>query len=727
MASTIDGPGSARFQSVALDGNVSWDELAASGLSKELVEALPHAPQGDCIFRGLPFKLGARPALLREGDQPVTVKMKDLKAQWLVFAHSSDIRPLDRDKDGFVSPNHGPGQLAEHAADYVLVYADGTEARAVIRRRHQLSALQRGWGENCVEAVAHGKPRTIRGAHEQPGPGWGHSQTRARANDSFPWTYWLWVWENPQPDKTITALRFEPGQGSVIVAGLSVGAASSSPLRWRSRRKTLLKLPPGVEFDPTLDDKGELTHVQLDLGQVISATPRAVYPNDNWQKTYNNAVPELSPGELVVEYTSHEDACFHLPGSGPVPVAQLEEKGKAGPLEVVRPADRTVTIRVIEQASGKPVAVKFHAHGEAGEYLPPNVLHRVPNSCWFEDYSPEFQHLGQHLCVYIDGETQVRAPLGKIYVEVSKGLEIRPVRQVLEVTESTRELTIKLEKVLPWREKGWVSADTHVHFLSPQTGLLEGAGEGVNVVNLLASQWGELMTNVGDFDGKTVFGAKEAGGDGEYLLRVGTENRQHIMGHISLLGYNGPIIAPMTTGGPDESALGDPVEVLLTEWARQCKAQDGVVVIPHFPNPRLENAATIVSGSADAVEMTAWGNLYGGVDPYSLSDWYRYLNNGYLVAAVAGTDKMSATTAVGTIRTYARIARDEEFTYDAWKEAIRRAETFVTYGPLLEFSVDGQGPGSRLAMSRSGGTVEVNWQVASVTVPMTRVQLMANG
>jgi len=28
--------------------------------------------------------------------------------------------------------------------------------------------------------------------------------------------------------------------------------------------------------------------------------------------------------------------------------------------------------------------------------------------------------------------------------------------------------------------------------------------------------------------------------------------------------------------------------------------------------------------------------------PYSLSDWYRYLNCGYLVAAVGGTDKMSA-------------------------------------------------------------------------------------
>jgi hypothetical protein len=235
------------------------------------------------------------------------------------------------------------------------------------------------------------------------------------------------------------------------------------------------------------------------------------------------------------------------------------------------------------------------------------------------------------------------------------------------------------------------------------------------------------MTNVGDFDGKTTHGSRETGGEGEYLVRVGTENRQHVLGHISLLGYNGNIIAPMTSGGPDESALGDPIEILLTEWARLCKKQDGIVILPHFPNPRLENAASIISGDIDGVEMTSWGNLYGGIDPYSLSDWYRYLNCGYFVAAVGGTDKMSATTAVGAIRTYAKIGDDVTFNYESWKKSIRNGNTFVTYGPLMEFTVDGKIPGSWIKMSSSGGTVDVTWKVASVTVPMTKVELMING
>jgi hypothetical protein len=396
-------------------------------------------------------------------------------------------------------------------------------------------------------------------------------------------------------------------------------------------------------------------------------------------------------------------------------------------LRVVAPARQHVTLRVVEKASGKAVPVKLHTHGEAGEYLAPIDRHRIPNPAWFEDYSVDFVHLGSHYCTYIPGETQINLPLGRVYVEVSKGFEIRPVRRIVEVTPETEEIVIEIEKVLPWREKGWVTADTHVHFLSPVTALLEGSAEGVNVINLLASQWGELMTNVGDFDGRTTWGSREAGGDGEYLVRVGTENRQHVLGHISLLGYEGNIIAPMTTGGPNESALGDPIQVLLTQWARQCHKQGGLVVLPHFPNPRLENAATIVEGEADAVEMTAWGDLYSGINPYSLSDWYRYLNCGYLVAAVGGTDKMSALTAVGTARTYARTDPRREFTYAAWMEAVRRGETFVTYGPLLEFNVDGHPMGSRIPMTASGGTVDVTWEVASVTVPMSRVELLVNG
>jgi hypothetical protein len=741
MPSVQDGPASSLFTPLKLRGNVPLSKLADIGISDEMLVGLAHAPSGACVAWGISFDIGDVVAI---SDQAVSVDLSPTTAQWLVFVHTSDLRPVQPGPDGFISPMRGEGQLAERAADYVMLYADSTEERVPIRRRFQIGMFQRRWGENCFEAVAHNKPHPRRAPHEQLSPGWGSGQTRVLQPDGGPglggqWVNWLWAWENPHRHKAVVGIRFEPVSGLVVVSAISAGDASSLPLRWQPRRKACLTLPDDDTFLFDVDPKGLLPQIQLDMGQVISAAPRLMYPNDTFAETYNNQIAEMSDSEVLIEYAAHPDACFHLSDGEVVPLSQVEG-GQTAALQAVAPATQRVTLRAVEREGGNPVPVKLHVHGEWGEYLAPVDRHRILNPAWFEDYSVDFFHLAQpqlgmafrepihgHSCTYIPGETNIDLPLGKVYIEVSKGFEIRPVRKVVEVTPSSREIVLEIEKVLPWREKGWVTADTHVHFLSPMSALLEGSAEGVNVVNLLASQWGELMTNVGDFDGQTTWGSQEAGGDGEYLVRVGTENRQHVLGHISLLGYRGRIIAPMTSGGPDESALGDPIEVLLTEWARQCKKQGGVVVLPHFPNPRAEHAASVVSGDVDALEMTSWGDLYGGIDPYSLSDWYRYLNCGYLVAAVGGTDKMSASTAVGTVRTYAHIGPSEPFTYETWMEAIRRAETFVTYGPLLEFFIEGHPMGSGIEMSANGGTVDVTWQVASVTIPISRVELIVNG
>ena len=597
-----------------------------------------------------------------------------------------------------------------------------------IRERFHIGMFRQTWGENCIESVAHHKPRPVRSHHDQATEAWGNSQTKVTAADRGNWINWLWAWENPHPDKKIKGIRFEPlNKTSIILSAISAGKVQSNPLRWKSRQKAILTLPADNVYDPTLDAYGLLSQIKLDLGQIISATPRLLYPDNEWSQTYNNKVPEKSKREIIVEYTAHPDAVFHINDQHSIPVSDIKTNSIQGIIKPISPANKKVKVRVVEKGSNKPVPVKFHAHGASDEYLAPVDRHRQPNNAWFEDYSVDFVHRGTHNCSYIPGETLINVPLGKVFIEISKGFEIKPVRKVVDITAEINEVTIEIEKVLNWREKGWVTADTHVHFLSTSSAMLEGSAEGVNIVNLLASQWGELMTNVGDFDGKTTFGSKEAGGDGEYLVRVGTENRMHVMGHISLLGYEGSIIAPMTTGGADESAIGDPIEILLTEWAQQCKKQDGVVVLPHFPNPRLENAASIVNGTIDGVEMTSWGNLYGGISPYSLTDWYRYLNCGYFVAAVGGTDKMSAGTAVGTVRTYAKIDDNKEFSYDAWKESVRKGQTFVTYGPLVEFLVDGNTSGSQMDMSSNGGTVDITWKVASITVPMTRVEMIVNG
>lgn len=725
---TLDyGPSSPLFEPLDITGNLDISKIDSTVLSERMAEAAKSAPTGNSVAWGIPFNIDEQIIYLKY--KPFKLNTTPCSANWIIFLHTSDQQDLNMRVDGFYEkPFRGTGQLNEEVANYFVIYEDNKEARLPIRQRYHIGMFQQSWGENCIESVAHHKPESVGFYRKITNSQWGETQTRVKMDDRGNWINWLWAWENPNPEKKIKGFRFEPlNKSPLIISAITIGHVSSNPLRWNSRQKAIFSLPKGSISNPASDGINQFANVQIDLGQVISVIPRLIYPDSDWPHSYNNRVPEKTENEIIIEYTAHPDAMFHLSDMEPIPISRLINNENNRLLRVIKPANQKVKIHVIEKGSGKLVPVKFHAHGESGEYLAPMDRHRQPNYEWFADYSVDFVHQGTHTCTYITGETSIKLPLGKVYLEISKGFEIEPIRKVIEISPKTEIISIEINKTLLWREKGWVTADTHVHFLTPGSAMLEGSAEGVNIVNLLASQWGELMTNVGDFDGKTTLGSKILGGDGEYLVRIGTENRQHVMGHISLLGYEGNIITPMATGGPDESALGDPVEILLTEWAMQCKNQDGIVVLPHFPNPRLENAAAIVSGYVDGVEMTSWDNLYRGINPYSLTDWYRYLNCGYFVAAVGGTDKMSARTAVGTIRTYAKIRDNHKFTYEEWKDSIRRGHTFVTYGPLLEFDVEGKPAGSQITMSPNGGTVNINWEVASVTIPMSRVELIVNG
>ena len=723
-----DGPHSSLFTTIQIEGNLELSELADPEISKSMSDAVQYAPFGNGTSWGIPFDISKRVIFIK--DDSYAVKVKPISTNWLVFLHTSDAIDMEQSNEGFYKkPFKGIGFLNEHAANYYIIYGDGEEVSVPIRQRHQIGMFQiHKFGENCTESKAHHKPIPARAHHEQMNRDWGRSQRRILSIDRSNWINWLWAWENPHPHKKIEGFRFESmNKTPLVLSAISAGSVNSNPLRWQSRKKAILTLQEEEKFNPVLDEDGLLSQIKLDLGQIISANHRLLYPDQEWQTTHNHKLPETLNREILIEFTAHPEACFHLYNNTRIPVSKIDIVKKQYDIRPVTPASHLVKLRVVEKNSTKPVPVKIHIHGESGEYLPPVDRHRIPNTAMFEDYSTDLVYGRNHYCTYISGETDIKLPLGKIYVEISKGFEIKPFRKVVPVASGTEEITIELEKVIYWREKGWVTADTHVHFLSPATALLEGAAEGVNVVNLLASQWGELMTNVGDFDGRTTFGSKESCGDGEYLVRVGTENRQHVLGHISLLGYEGKIISPLATGGPDESALGDPIEVLLTEWGKQCIAQNGVVVLPHFPHPRMENAAAIVTGNVHGVEVARTDNFYQGINPYSLTDWYRYLNCGYFTAAVGGTDKMDAEMPLGAIRTYAKIDDNLEFTYDQWKESVIKGHTFVTCGPLMDITADGQPMGSKIEISAGGGTVDFSWEVASITLPMTHVELIVNG
>jgi hypothetical protein len=401
-----------------------------------------------------------------------------------------------------------------------------------------------------------------------------------------------------------------------------------------------------------------------------------------------------------------------------VPGQELPARTGGARVEVLEREKAWIHGRVLDTTTQRPTPVRLAFRSKDGRYIPPYGHRTEINSAWFQDYGADVNWNDSSFAV-VDGTFQIELPVGEVYLEMTKGFEYNGVRRKLTIEAHQRELDLEISPLVNFRSQGWVSADSHVHFLSPSTAILEGQAEGLNLINLLAAQWGDLFTNVGDIPQGPLVSH-----DGDTMVWVGTENRQHILGHLGLLGGHGAPVYPMSASGPGESYIGDPLWSTLSEWADACRQREGLVVAVHFPYPTAELAADIVMDKIDAVEL--WPtDMSEHFNNLRFLEWYRYLNCGYRLPAVGGTDKMGAWTPVGANRGYAYIGQDE-FSFPNWAKAVRQGNTFMTSGPLLLFHADGKSPGAEISLGAGGGSVEVEARARSY-VPFHRLEVIMNG
>ena len=109
----------------------------------------------------------------------------------------------------------------------------------------------------------------------------------------------------------------------------------------------------------------------------------------------------------------------------------------------------------------------------------------------------------------------------------------------------------------------------------------------------------------------------------------------------------------------------------------------------------------------------------------STEGWYNFLNLGYRMLPDAGSD-FPYMDLPGVVRNYAKI--DGPFSAEAWFAAFRRGHMYVTNGPLLEFTVNGQPMGAEVKVTR-GASLEV---VAEADLnpdvdALSHVELVAHG
>jgi hypothetical protein len=687
-------------------------------------ERFASLPRGQIEGWGIPFKLASQRArkamiVLPAAKPAASGRAIEIPigkpASYICLLHTTAGRDEDR-----LAPSIG-----DLLATYIVRFKDGEEHSIPIRRRFEVGPSTGGWGGMPFAAVplAQPFPELLPG---QQFP-WGSAQTGVFGRAKPHWIS-VCALQNPEPEKVIDSLVFcSNGPDAVAIFAITLYHHPAHPLRHLRRETFRLALPARRKVKP------DALKVDMDLGYVTRVWPDADFKPDDWAADpltgLGAKAPEPDPkSSFLLQATGSEGATLRARAdrkTWEVSYGEAAIRGEARGTEGIRlqrlHGEKTwLHVSVVDEATGQPTAVRIRFLGPKGDYLPPYGHPAVVNTNWFEDEGGNIV-LGGETYAYVDGRLQIELPVGDVLVEMHKGFEYAPVRRKITIAPGQRELRLSIGRMTNLREQGYVTADTHVHFLSPQTAWLEGQCEGLNLVNLLASQWGRLFTSVGDITGE-LSGVSR----GETMVWVGTENRHHLLGHISMLGTHGSPVFPMCAGGPGEAYFGDPDAMCLAEWADTCRAREGVVISPHFPSPTCEVAADIVLGKLDAAEIRYFDLANGTLNTFSIREWYRYLNCGYRLGCVGGTDKMSAGMPVGGVRTYARLAPDAPFTFANWAEAIRAGRTFTTSGPLISLTVEGRGVGEEIRLPSGGGSLEVSAS-AECNQPIHRLEVVHNG
>ena len=277
-----DGPASPLFEPLDIEGNFDRADIGPAMVSGNMAEALKSAPKGKSVAWGIPFNINERLIYLK--NEPFSLKTRPAEGKWIIFMHTSDKVDLKRNADGFYEkPLRGIGELNDEAARYIVIYEGGSEVILPVRQRYHIGMFQQDWGENCIESVAHHKPVPLSFHSELTNGTWGWTQTRVNTADRGNWINWLWAWENPQPGKKILGFRFEPlNKTPLILSAITVGNVRSNPLRWNARQKAIISFPGESVHNALKEENGELNNIRIDLGQVISAIPASVYPQQDW-------------------------------------------------------------------------------------------------------------------------------------------------------------------------------------------------------------------------------------------------------------------------------------------------------------------------------------------------------------------------------------------------------------------------------------------------------------
>jgi len=395
-----------------------------------------------------------------------------------------------------------------------------------------------------------------------------------------------------------------------------------------------------------------------------------------------------------------------------------------GTRPVIDPARRVaLEVKVIDETTQQILPHRVHVDDAAGMYYPPNghfdIEPRQGNTNNVS-YEPDTINDGYDWAMIPEGRFTVQVPAqANIQFKIAHGLEYPLTVVELDLSAmagKTVKRTIALKRGINMRAKGWMSADTHVHNLTPLGAIRQMPVEAVDYVNLMFIGPGHPLLRRGFVTGKP-----DKVSTADHIVYVSQEVRDANQGHMTLLGIKTPIKPIRAYTGVEKVKSLKPLsnEPLNWEVYDHLHAEGGLAYHAHYlfwpgwSSPvgaaldKLDGlewlqTETVKRGdrTRQNIEIPGFGRRSGG------NMWYDMLNCGARLPIIGGTDKMNAGRVVGgSARTYVKVTQR---THEGLLAGLRTGESFVTNGPLLHLTANGRSIGSELTFEGQGPfTVQV--------------------
>ncbi len=333
------------------------------------------------------------------------------------------------------------------------------------------------------------------------------------------------------------------------------------------------------------------------------------------------------------------------------------------------------------------------------------------------------------------GDDTFVAPAGRLQLVALKGVEYRIAERSIEVAPNdTTEVTITMERWTNWADRGWYTGENHFHanyngsyYQRPAQSLAWLQAEDLNTANMIvANSQGAFV-----HDKEFFTGAVDPISTDRYKLSWGEEYRNSDpLGHMGFLNLKKLVPPFYTSVVGSDSSYDFPLNTMSALKARE---QGGLVTYMHPIRAPIadvfdtnlgakESPVTAALGALDALDILPYGDA-----AYSM--WYTLLNAGLKISPGAGTDCFTNWRGInripGSARQYVHVG--SAMNWDRWIERYREGRAFVTNGPLMEFTVNGQEMGEVIrASADSPYRARIAAEITS-RVPLERIELIANG